>query len=1775
MALMISGNAKPDTNVRQRNRFLDDPERVKKDLEHERRITRLQQVREKSNSMARQIRQEVAAEKTRQVQKLESIKQKELDVWREHVMAKKHQDYRTSVFQVGAAHRAALVEVEKTEQQKQQRIEKMKKCRRLAANRASKHTPANVVRATGGRDLNVEGRATAGTQTPLQGETDGKENRLNNNRKGKSSHCPGTSKSKHTRGHGNANSQHEICDEFVALSDSSCDDDDIEQRPVSGPNSRKLQKTPPIIMDVDIESEDSLEICTRDGIEINDRHIQTNRKFSRVVHPSPPSSPVRQQGAVAVDAVASRPRFTQISELVRRSTQVIENAPERRQHQKEEQPINPPSSPTRSTKSIPQAQAVSPKRSPNKETARASPKRAETQKRSSLRNVGKQVAPAKVIDAGIKRSTNLPQPVATVEAQPTGVPPMEQVRMQQQMPLQDQHMQLPPVTQQQTHLQQMPMQPLPPNAPQAMQPHALYAAPIMPGYPAPMLPYSIQTYPMQPMQQYPQQQSTYAAPQQPIQAASSSTGVVAPPSTRATHSSVSTTTTYVVRQKQGSGAETNTTGRVQFYDHNNKYYRNYKAPAQAVQVHLPDATHLNAMDHARLETQLNQLREQELDKLRKVTEQRGQKALQREQVRRDCAELTEKLEALTQQQPQLLPSDSNFVPSHRFADLASRREQKLNEAMEQMLLRPAIVTCPEVGRSRLNSPKKSCGHSKSSAAHAINVGDPPEAKADDAVSSASCCSLLLDYVDDQSKQLRTELKGMHSKSAKSIKLKSLLQRIDKIRAQLLAELKAGDMTGDNAQKVIDSIRKERANINSDMARNLDEREMELQKKEEILEQRLRQLYKQQQKLEGQKERKKQGDNNNEIIIKVKSDGTVKQYIPKAKSQSNPHPKASDEATTSSSAGGNAASAERQQVVVELTQHQNVLNHRQNSMDSNSTAYRDLPPVNYENIKATTASNTIQAQPEPLHPIVAHYVQRLLAMSQTTIEQLGVSSSEVPTPTDSIINQPHNRSSAAAIDENLIDNQRVERVQAFIQDNHSFINELESTLIVQQKEHEQQQKEQQMLDKESSDRAFDQIWMNRFANNKKQQQEQQQQQKHSQPQQQPQAQQQQSQQQTRQPIQQQQSQREPERSSISHRGSPGQTRRSVTIAPETESTRNTARSLGNQKPNQVAISEATTTTTTSRVMETQVISSNQINKSENTSEKSSTRHMERYEMLTEKCIQRISDLTELINKVRGEKQRLVEVTLTSASEGDRHSTEYFDLPPMQGLQQQREERGVRTLSEGSDATQSNSEALPLQKHKPTGASLDSGISVSRPMTAMGLELPDAEPTSLGSSNQGGTHRRGKVPPATIRRYSPQLAAEELAHELSTITEVDTPAQSHIVPVTTISAPIPFPTFEQYARELQLDVSQMNADQSVRMQHEFHELIQCIKQDIPRLDYRQFPSITAYLYESTATLTRVPMDRPQAEQPSMTAGELMEQMRLNNVSIREFPTRRDYLQQLLEREPPDQRDLIDSASLESSDSFNVEAELRQRRLLKSSFRRGPPVDLLEIDVASSTRRESIPQNASTNIPNESHIEPLSRSHVEQPQGMQRPISMRQRQRQAKQPGSHISSSSSEPERQSRSPGGASIEAPQEVSQIGRSLNLREFLTKELLKHRNQRVESGSEGTDDSLKGHFLRSVIDSLSRSESPHTPGLGHGTNATNDRQKTSTPVGSLLTGQDKSGSLHSSDSQLFSMDSRISAVHYPDGTPPIPYERQNLSTDRGSTGRNSKLNRMPTNSSRK
>jgi len=1085
--------------------------------------------------------------------------------------------------------------------------------------------------------------------------------------------------------------------------------------------------------------------------------------------------------------------------------------------------------------------------------------------------------------------------------------------------------------------------------------------------------------------------------------------------------------------------------------------------------------------------------------------------------------------------------------------VAARREQKMNEAMEQMLLRPAIITCPEVRTKPIPS---NSARSKSTAPAALNVGEPPvQMGRDNLGSTESCCSILLDYVDDQSKQLRSDLKAEQSNSLKSMRLRSLLERIEKIRIQLLEELKAGEAVGsrsDNAQEMIDNIRQERADILSERTKTLNERESDLQQKEAILEQRLRKFYKEtksKKSSEGDQAKPSSKDDGPlEIIIKVKSDGTVKQYVPRGKSKAKSNPATIEnekEVPVGSTESTPREEAEKQPEKVNgkrpLSQ-----DHRQISIDSNSTAYRSLPPVSYKSFNPGVGS--MPAPPtapaaETLHPLVIQYINRLLGMTRHSIDEMGVSSSYVATPSTSIINSSRNvtpcveaeteKTDGTQDDETAINEQRIERVQTFIADNRSFINDLQDSIRCQQ----QLQKEQQSQDKEKSVRAFDQIWNKRLAKNREDCQPNRREQE-----------------QIRQMMQ-------------------GQREKAPTqgdkVRQQRQATNDKVQQQRDQKgknksPGGISLSlpsDVVSGKSTSRFVAEKT-------KSQSTSEESSARNMERYAQLTENCTQRIAELTDLITKVREEKQRLVEVTLTSNSDGERQSTEYFELPT--GQQQTR----CRTMSDRSDSqTPSTSEALPLQKNKPTAASRDSGIADSRPITAQGQVNVDVEPISLNSSTQGNTARgRVKAPPATIRRYSPQLNAEDLAHELSTITEVETPGQSHIVAATPV--PKPFPSFDQYARELQLNLAELDADQSQRLQSEFNELIHSINQRTEGADYREFPSINAYLHNMTSTRIHLEI----GQDATLSPGELMRQLRVVNDNIQDFPKRREYLQKLMAKQPADQRELIDSASIEqdSSDSFNVEQELRQRNILRNSFRRGNATDttLTGQEVASSTRRESVGP-VRNDPPNESGIDPLSGSNFSN-DGERRAqcwhATMHQRQQQADELCSSTTTSSPErPSRKSRLRGGQERSyrskddsSVQDASQIGRSLNLREFLTRELLKHQVHNGET-SESSDESLRGHFLKSVLHSLSPSSNTQTPGVGlsHATGATNDRQKTSTPVGSFLSIPEKSGSVHSNGTQLFSGESHISLVNYPDGTPPIPYEqksKQSTNQTRQSSG---------------
>ncbi|KAH8247910.1 hypothetical protein KR038_011772 [Drosophila bunnanda] len=1670
---------------------LDDPERVRKDLERQRRITRLQQVRVASNNMTKTIRERVSAEKKRQLENLERVRQKEVDAWREHVLVKKHQDYRSAIFQVGGAHRAAREENERMEQERMEKKEKIKNCRKQAARRSLKSKATNVkLLPTVEMNVNAEGRATAGTQTPtIQAEN--KENRLRGG-----SEKPGyEDKSKCNR----------CCDAFTD-EDESSEDDSILTSASPTSNSR-LQKTPPVILDVDIDDSLSETVNDGQGIEINDRFMQTNRKFSHVVRPNKEVSPERTENQ-------RRPRFTQISDLVRRTETMTTIGSEPRRPREPEVPETAPQSPTKSlprspTKTIIQVEAVSTvaKKTGSPKKSSLGSRQQPPAKRAGLKT---NPPPAKVIDPGILRNQKGSKTQATLPKVTAAVkdpaPPIRSVPVQQ--PLEN-------------------LRPIP------LQEHLPQHMPVMPNPPMP------QAYPLPPAQPYihiyPQAMQPYAVPysvpfpmpphpmfgQQPVQVPAAT----APPSST-TQSTVSTSTTTIQQ-----GAKTvQSGGRVQFYDHGNKYHRTYEASTQSVQCNEKDPSQLNAMDHARIEDQLRALREQELDKLsfvfffadRKITHDRGQKALEREQIRRDCAELTEKLDAMTQQDPNLLPNDANFTASHRYVDVAARREQKMNEAMEQMLLRPAIITCPEV--STKSGPTMSA-RTKVSAPEAVNLGEYSVRGNRNYVGSSESCSILLDYADDQSKQLRSDIKAQQSNSVKSMRLRGLLDRIETIREHLLDELKAGEdaeSKGDNAQKLIDNIRQERADILAERTRSLNERESDLQQKEAILDQRLKDFYKDVQN------KKSSGDENGkaaskvdkplEIIIKVKSDGTVKQYIPRGKSK--PKAKVETMANGKVVSTGTSDSTPREDPErpseVATGRQLPPQDQRQNSFDSNSTAYRSLPPVSYKSFNPSRGSETSPAAP-PLHPLIAHYIDRLLKMSAHNMDDVGVSSSDLTTPSPSIINTSSNVGPEPDKEyANMVNAQRMEQVETFIAENRSFVNDLEDSIRCQQ----QLQREQQAHDIEKSMRTFDKIWKKRLA------------------------------------AHQEESNKKPKEIERQDGSKRLQEVNKRVIPQDNRNAKPPQVDRDRKQRSETRVQHEMVTRVGQQTSDGKTFTVTQKSKTKSISESSSTRKLERFEELTENCTARIAELTDLITKVREEKQRLVEVTLTSNSDGERQSTEYFELPTGQ---KQHQPTRSRTQSERSDSqTASLSEGLPLQKNKPTAASRDSGIADSRPLTALGHVNVDAEPVMLGSSAQSTIRNRTKAPPATIRRYSPQLDEEDLGHELSTITEVETPGQSHIVAATPV--PRPFPNFEQYAQELRLDLSTVGANESQQLQRDFNDLVEVVHQRVGA-DYREFPSINAYLHNITTTNHHVEIGGDQ-EQETLQTADLIRQLRVVNMKIREFPKRREYIQKLVEQQPADERALIDSASLESSDSLDIEQELRQRRILRSSFRRGNMTEttLTAQEVASSTRRESVAPTVNE-APNESGIDYLSGSNYssdvdQRDPGWQAPV----HQRRNRLGGMQSSTASTSPERMPRRSRGGVVNGHrsydesgmQDASQLGKSLNIREYLARELLKHDSHTDDASAESSGESFRGHFLKSVLHSFSANTTTLNPGAGvsNATGATNDRQKTSTPVGSFVSFPNKSGSIQSTGTALFSGESGISLVHYPDGTPPIPYEQQ-------------------------
>ncbi|XP_011197459.3 uncharacterized protein LOC105222001 [Bactrocera dorsalis] len=1833
--------------------ILDDPVRVKKQLEGELRKQRLLEVREESKKLARKIRNDVAAEKDRQLRNLEAIKEQELECWRQHVLDQKNNEYRQAIFQIGTAHNAAKIEneamAERQAAKEQERIQFKKKTNeRIGAK--PKQNVKKILQ-------------TAGTQTPNVLMKDKKKKTPKKRRrkicpKDHTSTCHCTSAESESD---DDDSQHSDEDDAEMLSDSNksettksvticpcpkvikcpctssssssllsstCTDEEEQEKSSDVKNKKSaLSKNPAVIVDIDVDSNDSISITAG---EIKDKYAQSNRQFHHIVRNSSPEKPIRAQQKGKAAATTAKPRFTQVSQILNAKSDTSV-------------------SPTRS-------------RSPPKPP---------------------------------------PPSLAATTASTT-----------------------------------------------VKSPHK-----------------------------------------------SSTSGRI-----QITLSG-NTVTMDSCKSDKEKDARENSRNRVQSYDYNNKYTRDYAQPTEGL-VHEPTFRERNgpcAVAQAEMERELALHRDEERKRMSARSDERGRKALEREQARRDCAELTERLDALTQEYPQLLnPTDVRIQNHQLYISREARIEQKRNAAVEDLFLHPAIITCPEINKQHIR-----IGSAQEGVTNAKTVGDSLNlASPHDQINSSSDsrCSILLGYVDDQKKKIRNDLLKCadgqpNQNKQKAERLKKLLLRIDELRKALCEELDKNG-SGDSMQQVINDVsdvRRERERmLNKDVPQEngrqspLGKHLNDVEQKEALLEQKLRELCKMQKPQGNQVSTDKVLDKQAENLVK-KSDGKEcrvqatgnkpLEIIIKLKNESSRRGKQKVKKPTKSprkvstlidtptrrlgvKRSANNVREKPQQQQKESTNDKHGAINRQNSYDSNSTSYRSLPSRiandvdalvdqlelgegadihDATNIPATAVAVEAQTTTQPtkstqrparLNPLIAHYVQRLLGMSRNSVLGLGVSSSDIETPSSSIMNVSSNRVSATV---NLADSQeRIQRVQRFIEENRSFISELEDTLRTQSD-----------VTLETSIRMFEEIWQQRLrkeqhsGGEKAMKQPQARQRKEIAP----------SAADARVRVPRAQEAKvtrkadksstnthtrtvmanaspsvsQQQRASVEHTRVPtavqakqaqGQAKQAQGQAKKVQGQ---DKQMQGQHPRQAAQNGGKTARISTERTATNASADSQPKRdiSVDTEERRAEEQIARYEQLTENCTQRIAELTELIQKVRTEKKRLMEVTLSSVSEG-RNSTEYIELPDgtrrrsnasvdrntsissgssagasvRQALTTQPttsidytppdilEQQTAATSAEGLSALDS---AAPLEKHKPTGMSHDSGISISRPLTAQDVEPPSQASSTTHPSHHGGGGRKARPPP-TLQRYSPNFAEDDVVHELSTIIEVDTPATSR-VNATTVSAaaaaaeasrsrplqPQPFPTFEEYAREMNLDVTQLDADTSQRINQEFETLIAqlCNAQSGAVPDYREFPSLSAYLRNLS-----VPQDGAEQSQSPETIDDLVSCLRIANLSIKPFPTRQEYLRQLATNSQSGE--FLDSASLENisdartnsnteteSESINIEEELRRRQLLQHSFRTAKTKE----QIFSSTVRDA-GENARTSharvFAAESGIEKLSStsengsSEFERQLfslGMKWPATMRARTKEAKAVGN--SNSSSSPERvapttgataQRNSPrkdvNNAVLKSPQRspdstlrgvspkrvetvkisatkevqfersvderspihsptreaakqklrhsperlevntnkdtshqkqrsispthdrstkdtaghdasrknkssqprssdcefLSDFGRPLNLRDFLTKELLKHASSSSTS-STPTDESLRSAFLQSIIETM-------TPRTNNGGSTQLDRQKTSTPVthsassNAQSSGDQSVSSATNTQSQLFSGESCISSVRF-------------------------------------
>lgn len=1059
----------------------------------------------------------------------------------------------------------------------------------------------------------------------------------------------------------------------------------------------------------------------------------------------------------------------------------------------------------------------------------------------------------------------------------------------------------------------------------------------------------------------------------------------------------------------------------------------------------------------------------------------------------------------------------------------------MNQAVENTFKRN-IITCPPVDStaSQRVTKEKSSG---------VNVAGPLKRTR----SLSKNDSIII--VEQCNTHLKPNPKNEVENMVKIERLKDLLERINHQKKLLLREIeKSDDIPGQELEKVIkclENLEKEKATLDTkpedeESKKKIEElhaREQKLKEREKKLENGVRELYKTKKDLETAATNMPESETTStsecanhispvEIVIKVQSQSPRKSKhkktircldtlnrVPSKVYPRTPRKPKSSETTEARNPVPVKVQQQTQttpslyeapkSVLKKITQVSPTEQaHTRKSDDSSvSTTYQSLPER--INVAASTRDESTRKQHHKLNPVLMHYITRLLGMGKNIDSQLHVDVSSISTPGSSTINTSGNKSNVSDAQVLQFDEKRLEKLKEFINNNYSFLSEVNETL-------EQSQLQEQ---NEENIGKVDGVW-NEVLRKKKisKQIKNDIRQKILQP---------------PQPILKPKQPKllnppaQPEAPSILRPSIPirkAQKEQLHLQPPQASTSQNQAR----QECPRTALTRPPITTN-DMLNVTKYLESHMLNN---------------FSEYTANCQQRISDLAQMMERVRQEKLKLIEVSLSSGELG--HFTEYREIA-ISGKGQDHLMTSASDLKDSpSQPEDPPSEEINniLQKQtRPFGVSKDSGISLwSRPVTSSDFrDSPDVRVTSEEKENtfqpilkdiskpprikltspdiastetlkdishvikdQEEKAQRKLKPPLSLNRFSPHLEKPHEPHELSTIAEIETPSASKLNLLEKVEENVEpgiesFLNFDEYTKNLQ---GQRESSPSFVTLGDANNI----------LDEMTLKSFTAPKYYGIDEISKDSESQPASSSSSIV--DIVEELKRRQIFNEPFNYGDEKEEEAQYEELRSPKKNANRILIKVPD--NVEIKIQS----------SPSIKLTSAD--HSKQNDSPKSNDTLTGIQELEKEPKDGLDL-QGMGLNWARSMLKRDVASQKLESSTSSSSNGKVKSieiQTSTCDRSSSSSLSANSIGHPMNLREFLTRELkLKAKGDHSLSD----ESSLSSQFMRSLL----KAASANSSSASRSSASDGERVRTSTP----LQGRGNSTSHKSSNTQLFIGDS--------------------------------------------